>query len=327
MAASAPVLLVIDDPVEAPAPSRSSQVPSPRERSGPAGKPGAYPAATTSAVHPPDTPPYHRADPDAPLVPADDLGLTRGDGVFDTAAFVNGRPLALDEHLQRFAHSAALLGLPRPRLDVWRAAVLAAVAAHVPAPVLSAKLVLTRGREGMRRPIGWVRVAAARDHADEHRDGITVVTLDRGYRHDVATTSPWLLQGAKTLSYAINLAMLREARHRGADDAIMVSADGWVLEGPTASVVLREGDAIVTPSTDEGILAGTTQRRVFDIAAELGLSAHYRRVRPDELLAADGVWLVSSSRGAAPVRAVDGRAVPVDRPLTDALNARLLPGV
>ncbi len=53
--------------------------------------------------------------------------------------------------------------------------------------------------------------------------------LDRGYRHDAERTSPWLLAGAKTLSYAVNRAMLREAARRGADDAIFVSSDGYVL--------------------------------------------------------------------------------------------------
>ena len=97
------------------------------------------------------------------------------------------------------------------------------------------------------------------------------MSLDRGYRHDVAETSPWLLQGAKTLSYATNRAALREAARRGADDVIFVSSDGFALEGPTSNVIVRNGDRVRTPQTDQGILAGTTQASVFEFFEARGI--------------------------------------------------------
>lgn len=82
------------------------------------------------------------------------------------------------------------------------------------------------------------------------------MTLDRGYRSDVAATSPWLLQGAKTLSYAVNMAALREARRRGADDVVFVSTDGLILEGPSSTVISRRGDEFVTPPQNSGSCRG-----------------------------------------------------------------------
>ena len=107
------------------------------------------------------------------------------------------------------------------------------------------------------------------------RLGIRVVTLDRGLRHDVAETSPWLLAGAKTLSYAINRAAQREAVRRGADDVLFVSSDGFALEGPTSNVVTLTDGVVRTPNTDQGILAGTTQAAVFDFFQSRGLRTEF----------------------------------------------------
>ncbi|MGA1838002.1 aminodeoxychorismate lyase [Herbiconiux sp. 11R-BC] len=267
------------------------------------------------------------ADASLPQLSVLDLGVTRGDGVFETVMVSEGRAPAIDAHLGRFASSAALLDLPRPDLDVWRRAVLAAIDAHPPAPVLAVKLVLTRGIEsgapGAGVPTAWVAAQPARDFTPQRENGIRVVTLDRGYRHDVAATSPWLLQGAKTLSYAINAAALREAARRGADDVIFTSSDGFVLEAPTASVLLREGNRFSTPAPELGILPGTTQRRVFEFLKVYGYETDAVRLRASELGRADALWLLSSVRQAVAVVELDGSAVGFDRELTAQLNEHL----
>jgi len=290
-------------------------------------KPTSAPAAVTA--EPTDAPDQARGftivDPDAPQVRLMDLGLTRGDGVFETISVVGGHPQALEPHLQRLAHSAALLDLPEPDLDVWRSAVHAGIAASPDAAAQEfyAKLILTRGVEGSGAPSGWVYVGPAEDFTAA-RQGIRVVTLDRGYAHDVAETSPWLLAGAKTLSYAANRAALREAARRGADDVIFVSSDDFVLEGPTSNVIVRDGDHVRTPQTDQGILAGTTQASVFEFFEGRGFTTSYKQITAGELETADALWLVSSVRQAAPVTHLDDLPLGTDAALTDDLNSFLL---
>jgi 4-amino-4-deoxychorismate lyase len=184
--------------------------------------------------------------------------------------------------------------------------------------------VLTRGIEGTEVPTAWVYAETAPDYRAVRVDGIRVVTLDRGYRHDVAATSPWLLQGAKTLSYAVNRAALREAARRGADDVVFVSSDGYLLEGPTSTLLLQNGNRVSTPRTDQGILAGTTQASAFEFFERAGLETAYDLLPVEELARADAAWLVSSVRQAAPVRAVDGAPLAVDDALTARLNEFLL---
>jgi 4-amino-4-deoxychorismate lyase len=264
------------------------------------------------------------ADAHSPRLRVLDLGATRGDGIFETISVTSGITHALDAHLERFAASARLLDLPAPDPAVWRPAIAAAIADHMPVAELSVKLVLTRGIEGTETPTAWIYAVTAPDYGAVRVDGVAVVTLDRGYRHDVAMTSPWLLQGAKTLSYAVNRAALREAARRGADDVVFVSSDGYLLEGPTSTLILKIGSSIRTPRTDQGILVGTTQASAFEFFATQGFTTGYELMPCAELAEADAAWLVSSVRQAAPVRSVDGTPKSVDTRLTAELNAHLL---
>jgi 4-amino-4-deoxychorismate lyase len=262
-------------------------------------------------------------DASTPVLRVDDLGPTRGDGVFETASLVHGNVQALEAHLTRFVQSAAMLELPRPDVEIWRDAVRAVAASLTSQGVTSGsiKFVLTRGVEGSGVPTGWVLGTASPDFTRERTEGIRVVLLDRGYRHDVPQTAPWLLAGAKTLSYAVNRAAQREAARRGADDVLFVSSDGYLLEGPTSSLLLRIGSRLVTPRVDLGILAGTTQADLFTWAETAGYATGYELLTPDDLESADAAWLVSSVRHVAPVRSVDGRHRAVDGELTGRLNA------
>lgn len=262
-------------------------------------------------------------DTHEPQLSALDLGATRGDGIFETISVGHGKPQALDHHLRRFAQSAALLELPKPDENVWRAAIAAAIDALDDSAEASVKTVLTRGVEGEGRPTGWVYATHSPDYGPVRRDGVRVVTLDRGYRHDIEQTSPWLLAGAKTLSYAVNRAVLREAARRNADDVIFVSSNGFVLEGPTSSVIYRRGNQLLTPGTGLGILDGTTQASIFTYAQSLGFETGFELLTVEQLEKVDAAWLVSSVRLAAPVRELNGTPLAVDAELSAGINEYL----
>ncbi|MCB0913599.1 MAG: aminotransferase class IV [Propionibacteriaceae bacterium] len=267
----------------------------------------------------------HVVDPDAPQVSVLDLGVTRGDGIFEVIGVVGGHPQSVDAHLRRLSVSAAMLELPRLDLAAIRAAIHRAVELADPLPEYVVKLVVTRGIEGTGAATCWVlALTLPDDFAGERARGLNVVLLDRGYPHDIAARSPWLLAGAKTLSYAINKAALREAARRGADDVLFTTTDGYVLESPSATLIARYGNRIWTPSTSEGILRGTTQGAAFEFFADAGYATSEVLLRIGQLWDADALWLANSARMLAPVRELDGRPVPIDRELTDAANAALL---
>ena len=266
---------------------------------------------------------FRVVDPSAPALSVGELSTQRGDGVFESIGVVDGHAQEVEPHLQRLAHSASLCDLPAPHLGQWRAAVTRA-AAEAPSGEAVIKLILSRGVDHGPAPTAWVTAAPAGDFTAARSQGIRVVTLDRGYDSGAAERAPWLLLGAKTLSYAVNMAALREARRRGADDAIFLTSDGVVLEAPTASLILRLDGRYVTPVPTGGILHGTTQLSVFEHLEARGLPTSYARVPAADLAAAEAAWLVSSVRLAAPIIAIDGTPLAIDRTMTDELNSYLL---
>ncbi len=263
------------------------------------------------------------ADASEPQISVFDLGITRGDGIFESIGVFSRWPLQLGPHIDRLNRSARMLDMPEVDETVIEQAITLAVESHAHVPELLVKIVVTRGIEGEEGLTTWVIATENGDFSRERAEGLSAVTLDRGYRSDVAETSPWLLQGAKTLSYAVNKAVLREAAKRGAQEVIFVSSDGYVLEGPAATLIMRVGDALITPVAKIGILPGTTQQAVFNFAESAGLSTEYTTLVVADLEKADALWMVSSGRLAVPLNHVDGRPVPVDAKLTSALNSYL----
>ena len=257
-------------------------------------------------------------DPQVPLLHADDLAAVRGDGIFETLLIREGRPCLLDAHLGRLAHSAQLVDLPAPDTARWRAAVDVAVEAWSAGGgnegVL--RLVYSRGREHGSAPTAYATVGAvpARVHA-VRRDGLAALTRERGRAADGIDAMPWLLAGAKTLSYAVNMAALRHAERHGAGDVIFVSTDGHILEGPRSTVVIAtptpEGrTCLLTPPPWYPILRGTTQQALFEVARAEGWDCDLRALRPADLFAAQGVWLISAITLGARVHTLGGRPLP-----------------
>jgi 4-amino-4-deoxychorismate lyase len=232
--------------------------------------------------------------PTEPVLRADDLGVVRGEAVFETLRVVAGRPCFLEEHLARMAESAKRVDLELlPGFDelAWKTAEGAEDA--------GLRLTMTKGGVGFA-----VLFEVAADTVAQ-RIGISVVTLPLGVPSDIRRTAPWLLGGVKSTSYAVNMASSREAHARGADDAIWTSTDGYVLEAPTSTVVALVGGELVTPPVDTGILPGTTLRAcraLVDIADA--------PLRAEEI---EQAALLSSVRGVAPVTSLDGCALPTER--------------
>jgi 4-amino-4-deoxychorismate lyase len=133
-----------------------------------------------------------------------------------------------------------------------------------------------------------------------------VISLGLGVPADFRAQAPWLLGGAKTLSYAVNMAAQRHAVAAGADDVVFTSLEGQLLEGPTSTVVWSADGVLHTPPLDTGILPGTTMARLFARAADAGRPTAVTAGTVDDLHAADAVWLVSGVRGAVVVHTLDG---------------------
>jgi 4-amino-4-deoxychorismate lyase len=250
-------------------------------------------------------------DPGTPVVAADDPGLTRGDGCFEgcrvrTSSDGHSAVDKLDAHLARMGRSAAALGIAFD-VSTWHAFVLETVGAWTEPGEWAMKLLLTRGAPGG-SPAGLLTVSPLpAGYPAQRRNGIAVITLQRGYPAAAFTDAPWLLGGVKTLSYAVNMAAQREASRCGANDVIFTSSEGLVLEAPTSSVVWFAGGTLhTTPRGPSGILGGTTQALLFERAAAAGWQVATTPARVADLHTADSLWLIGSVRGPVDVVALDG---------------------
>lgn len=273
-------------------------------------------------------------DPDVPFLHADDLAAVRGDGVFETLLVRDGRARNVSRHLARLESSARALDLPAPDLDRWRAAITTGQRTWAEKNGRETegllRIVYSRGRESA--PVGqsapreraetgitresneataYLTVGPVADRiATVRAEGTSVITLSRGYSVDVAAHAPWQLIGAKTLSYATNMAAQRHAAAQGVDDVIYTSSEGQVLESPRSTVIVLNGDTLTTPPVEDGVLPGTTQQALFATAEKDGLQTEYRSLRVADLIVADGVWLLSSVTLATRVRELNGYAMP-----------------
>ncbi|MEO7588942.1 MAG: aminotransferase class IV [Arachnia sp.] len=267
------------------------------------------------------------------FISADDLGVNRGDGCFDaTLVRVDGGAVTadfVDEHLERLQHSSEILGMPPVDVHAWRELTADALAewARREGPEAVCKFVRTRGQETDRgEPLGFITITELSAQRIAARESATAVTLSAGRPADGLSRAPWLLGGAKTLSYGTNLAFVREAHRQGATDPILVTTDGVVLEGPQSGVlVLKDGLLFSTPVVETGILDSITVRHALKGWKGLGRPTELRRYGAEELVSADAVWLASSIRGVTPVLQLDGHDLPQDPVVTDELRGLVRP--
>jgi branched-chain amino acid aminotransferase len=102
------------------------------------------------------------------------------------------------------------------------------------------------------------------------------------------------------MSYAANMAASRRARAAGGDEGLLAEPDGTVLEAPTASVFWAVDGILKAPALELGIVPSITRRVIMEALETLEVTADL-----DELLAADEVFLASTSRETQPVSRID----------------------
>ena len=219
-------------------------------------------------------------------IPVTDDGLLRGDGVFEVVRLYDGRPFGLEEHLERMARSAAAVRLALD-LDAVRADI-AAILAEAGAADGALRVLVTRGGR---------RIALV-EPLKQLPETVALATI---------TYSPSrVLDGVKSLSYAANMLASRLAREAGADEALLVTPHGRVLEAPTTSFVYVLGGRLYTPPLSDRILDSITRRVLFAVT-----DVEERVTTSDDLRALDEAFLASSLREVHPVSAIDGTPIAV----------------
>jgi branched-chain amino acid aminotransferase len=249
--------------------------------------------------------------PDAAHVSVYDRGFLYGDSVFETIRTYGGQPFALADHMARLARSAARVGIDMPLspADFAMEIRLAVRAAQNPESYARAMLTRGSGPVGLdpnlaQKPLRVILVEPLVPlPAATYRDGIGVITIRTAREGDAARGS------AKIGNYLGSLLALREAHAKGAAEALLLDADGHVVEGTTSNVFAVRKGVVATPPDDAGLLLGITRAHLIELCAELGMTVDRSPLSPADLAGAAEVFVCSSIREIVPVVRVDGRVV------------------
>lgn len=226
-----------------------------------------------------------------PSFDALDHGITVGDGVFETAKVVDDRVFALGRHHERMDRSLDGLGLPpvdRDRVEEGIRAVLSVG----PMPFGRLRWTVTAGPG----PLGSDRVGGAATYL--------VTAVPQAPHPGTATVAvvPWTrnergaLAGVKSTSYAENVVALAEAKRLGATEALLANTAGQLCEGTGSNVFVVLDGAVVTPTLEDGPLAGVTRELTIRWLREDGLDVAEDSLPLSVLDRAEEVWITSSVR-------------------------------
>ncbi len=238
-----------------------------------------------------------------------DLGFLYGYGLFETMRAYSGRIFRLHRHMERLRESAALIGLPLDTLDMEGACYETLKANMLDDARI--RLTLSMG-EGEATP----------DLPASPKPTVLVIATgytpppawvyQQGFKAIVSSTrqnsrSP--LSRLKTANYLNNLLARKEAKEKGADEALLLNERGLLCEASTSNIFLVYRESLITPGVESGCLPGITRRVVMEIAREMGIGVAERDVQLEELEAADEAFLTNSLIELMPLTGVNDRTV------------------
>jgi branched-chain amino acid aminotransferase len=238
-----------------------------------------------------------------------DHGLLYGDGVFEGIRAYNGRVFKLERHIDRLFDSAKAIRLEIP---------------HSHAEVCDL-VVETCRRNGIHD--GYIRLVVTRGPGDLGIDprkcpraeliviarqltmyaaaakGIKVVT-STFRRNAPDATSPSI----KSLNYLNNILARIEANDRGADEALMLDAQGYVAEATVDNFFIVTDHALLTPPTATN-LKGVTRETLLSLAATLGIRTEERPFTLFDVWTSKEAFICGTGAEVVPVLSVDDRTI------------------
>lgn len=243
--------------------------------------------------------------PEEAKVSVYDRGFLYGDGVFETLRTYRGVPFSLNEHIERLEGSASAVGieLPISRRELVRETIEAVRAAGNPESTM--RILITRGQgplrldpSGATSPLRVILVEPfTPPPAAIYRDGVATITTRTERAADAAP-------GAKVTNYLASMLAMQRAHAAGAHEALLLDAEGHVLEGATSNFfVVIEGELLTAP--EAMILVGITRAHVLALASRAWIVVRYGSIGRSELEGASEAFLTSTLREIVPVTRVD----------------------
>lgn len=241
-----------------------------------------------------------------------DHGLLYGDGIFEGMRIYGRKVFRLPDHLHRFGTAAKAIGL------------------SLPGGLARVEEVVLDTARAFGEDEGYLRLIATRGRGELGVDPTTCgepslicigsrirlfppEKLARGL--DMITASvrrpaaDALDPRVKSLNYLGSVLAKREARLRGADEALILNDSGLVAEASVANVFIVKRGVLFSPPVTDGSLEGITRASILEIAGELGIDAREQSIGRFDLFGADEVFLTGSGARVVPIATLDGQAI------------------
>ncbi len=233
------------------------------------------------------------APPSRATVPFTDPGVMLGDGVFETMRVRNGQCIRLHQHKQRLLRGAKLLGLDAESSFDEAKDLLLDAAGLDPCTM---RITITAGTDGEVRAMGLLRPPLP--------EGGTVALATADVRLPTASA----LQGCKPLSMLPYMQALRQAKAKGAGDALILNDIGQVAEASTSNILAMVDGELHAPGASSGAVDGVVARTVRSIAGHDGIATH-ATLNMDQLRRADAVAISNTTRLLRIVTHIDDKPV------------------
>ena len=240
-------------------------------------------------------------------IDACDRGLHYGDGLFETVAVKQGRPLLWPGHMARLRQGCSRLGMAGPDPDVLERDALAEIAGRDQGVL---KIILTRGcgGRGYRPPKASreSRILSFHSRPDYPLNNWTLGVKVRNCRTRLGMNPD--LAGLKHLNRLEQVLARSEWDDATVAEGLMWNLAGNLVEGTMSNCFLVMGEELLTPSLDQCGVAGVMRQTVLDSARDLGIACKVTDIPATWLARSDALFLTNSLIGIWPVRQLDQRA-------------------
>jgi len=243
-------------------------------------------------------------DLDEASIPVTDRGFLLGDGFFETMRAHEGKIAWLEAHMGRLDHHAELIEFPLDLLPETEevAEIVAKLFEQIHRKDAVVRMTVSRGpgERGLLPPGSpdpTILITAEPFDPLDPNIGLTLATSQKVRRnpHSVAGS-------IKSTNYMDNIAAKQEVQKYGAQDALIMSADGHVAETTVANLFGITGETLWTPDEDTGILCGLARDYVLQVAEESEIEVSFEPKAPEELKEFDAVFTANALQG---LRVVD----------------------
>jgi branched-chain amino acid aminotransferase len=253
-------------------------------------------------------------------------GLMSGWGVFTTLRIFQGEAFAYERHWRRLEKDAGRIRLPFPFDPAQVRRHLSELLSANQVVEGAARIYMIYNRVGFWQsdePMPQVDLLLCTAGLPAHPEPARLCIGEHG-RH---AASP--LAGVKVTSWLNNVWHLAEAQKQGWSEVVLLNERGEVAECTSANIFRVKDGKITTPPLSSGCLEGVTRSVLLEIAPRSGMPVFEQTLMPEELYAADEVFITSTNRSLLGVSEIAGHRYaaapgPVTQKLERAFDAAML---